>query len=71
MCVRVCVCVCVCKQGEGQGERERISSRHHTVCGSRLRAQAYDPEIMTLAEIKSQTFNQLSHPGATNIKIFK
>ena len=29
-------------------------------------AQPHDPEIMTRAEIKSETLNQLSYPGAYN-----
>ena len=29
----------------------------------RQRAQSHDPEIMTWAKVKSQTFNQLRHPS--------
>ena len=55
---------CTHKQGEGQKEKGRISSRLHTQGRARHRAQSHNLEIMTWAEIKSQTFNQLSHPGA-------
>ena len=47
------------KNSRGGGERERIPSWQH---GARLRAGSHKPrEIMTWAEIKSQTLNQLSH----------
>ena len=58
-----------CKQGRGrERRRQRIPSR--------LRAVSVEPdqglgprncEIMTRAEIKSQTFNQLSHPGTPSL----
>ena len=52
------------KQGEGQRDREGENLRLHT----KHRAQStwiHHSEIMTWAEIKSQTCNQLSNPGAT------
>ena len=55
---------------EEQREKERISSWLPTECGASLRAQFYDPEIMTWAKTKSQTLNWLSHPGAPKIKDF-
>ena len=41
----------------GERERERILSRFHTLYRAQCGAQSHDPEIMTLAEIKSQTLN--------------
>lgn len=46
--------------------RERISSIPHE-CGAWRRAWTHDPKFITQAEIQSQTFNQLSHPGAPRI----
>ena len=47
----------------GERERERISSRLSAECGANLMSWSRDPEIMTWAETKSQTPNQLYHPG--------
>ena len=56
------------KQGRG---RERIPSRLHTVRAEPdAGIELSDRETMTWAEIKSQTFNQLSHPGAPLFLIF-
>jgi len=50
--------------GGAEGKGERISSRLHTQHGARRRTQSHDPEIMTQTETKSQSLNQLQHPGA-------
>ena len=53
-------------------EAERIWSRLHTECRASFRAQSHDHEIMTRAETKTWTHNQLSHPGApTTCNILK
>ena len=50
----------------GEEQRERISSklpaRHRTL----WKPQSQDSEITIWAETKSQTFNQLSHPGTSD-----
>ena len=54
-------------EGEGQRERERILCRSHAQCGAQwCGAPSHDSEIMTWAETKSWTLNQLSPPGATD-----
>ena len=50
---------------EEPSNRERISSRLHANCRAWLGTGSQDPEIMTWAEIKSQTLNRLSHTGAS------
>ena len=50
-----------------EAEGETVSSRLRAERGTRCRAQSQDPEIMTWAETKSQTFNQMSHPGAPKV----
>ena len=52
------------REREREREREKILSRCHTQCGAHHRARSHNPGIRTWAEIKSQTFNQLSHSGA-------
>ena len=48
-----------------RGEAERIPSRLHTVSAEpNMRLNPTNCEIMTLAKIKSQMLNLLSHPGA-------
>ena len=49
--------------GGGRGERRGKRDRLHAERGAQCGAQSHNPEIMTRAEIKSQTFNQLNHPG--------
>ena len=56
MCMHMCT-------GEGQKERERISSRLLAELGAQPGTQSNDPKIMTGAEIKSWTLNQLCHLG--------
>ena len=59
-------------KGRGQGRHtEKILSRFHTQHGALHGAQCHDPGIMTYAEIKSQTLNQLSHPGAPYPSVLK
>ena len=53
--------------GGGAEEKERISSRLPTESRASFKAGSHDPETMTWAEIKSQAFNQLSHPGPLRI----
>ena len=57
--------------GEEQRERERILSMLHAQCWAQPGAQSHDPGIMTWAEIKTQTFNQLIHPGTPVVIPFK
>ena len=47
-----------------EGDGQRISRRLWAEPRAWLGAQSHNPEIMTWAETKSQTLNQLSHPGA-------
>ena len=51
--------------GEGQREREKENPKQAPCCQHRAwcRALFHDHEIMTWAEIKSQTLNWLSHPS--------
>ena len=49
---------------ERESAGERIWSGLHAKPGAWRRAQSYDGSIKTWAETKSQTLNQLSHPGA-------
>ena len=59
------------KESTGRGGTEREGERESQQLGI---PRTWDPmnptnrEIMTCAEIKSQTLNQLSHPGAPAIK---
>ena len=48
--------------------RERILSRLHAQHRAWCRAWSHDPDVMTWAEIKSWTLNQLSHPSAPKRK---
>ena len=60
------------KQGKGKRERkeERIPSRLHAVSTEPdVGLELTNHEIMTWAEIKSLTLNQLSHPGAPVLTI--
>ena len=41
----------------GEGQRERILSRLHPEHGAGRKAHSHDSEVMTAAEIKSQTVN--------------
>lgn len=51
--------------GRGRGsERDRILSRLLAQHGAQCRAQPHNPKIMTFAESRSCTLNQMSHPGA-------
>ena len=57
---------------EGQTEKgwKRIPSRLHAVSsGSEAGLDPRSHEIMTWAEMKSQTLNRLSHPGAPIIQL--
>ena len=58
--------------GEGQIERrQRIPSRVCAVSAEPdVGLELMNHEIMTSVEIKSQTLNQLSHPGAPNPHFF-
>lgn len=49
---------------------ERIPNRPYTEHGARHRTQSQNLEFMTQAEIKSQTLNRLSHPGALPCFLF-
>ena len=51
-------------------DRERGRETPQTEQGAQHRAQSHDPEIMTSAKIKSQSLNQLSHPGAPTFLYF-
>ena len=52
-------------RGGAEREGERILSRLHTIRAEPdVEPNPMNCEIMTLAEIKSQTLNLLSHPGA-------
>ena len=61
-----------CELGVGgvEGEIERILSRLHIQHRAQCWAQSQDSEIMTLAEIKSPTLNQLSHLSTPNFSCF-
>lgn len=56
------------REREGMGahlggvEGETISSRLHAHCGAPHEAQFHNPEIITLAEIKSLMLNQVGPP---------
>ena len=66
---RVCVCVCV-RARAGEGKRERIPSRLHAVSTETdTRLELTNRQIVTRGEIKSRTFNQLSHPGAPSLSL--
>lgn len=57
------------REAEGEGEKESLSTfpaEHRARHGS----QSHDPEVMTWAEIKSQSLNRLSHPGVPGISSF-
>ena len=54
---------------EGQEAQERIPSRFHSQTGAQHGAWSHKPRIMTWAEIKSQIFNLLSHPGTPLLSI--
>ena len=59
------------EQQEGQREREREYLQQIPCWAwARHKARSQDPEITTLAEIKSWTFNPLSHLGAPHLCIF-
>ena len=56
---------------EGWGERERIPSRLRPVSTEpNAEFEFTSHEIMTWAEIKSWTLNQLSHPGAPRMNFY-
>ena len=55
---------------EGQKGRERLSSRLCAECGAWRGALAYDSDITTWAETKSQMLNQLSHPDTPTMTIY-
>jgi len=58
--------------GRGGGGRERESSgRLSTECRTPREARSQDHEIMTRAEIKSQSLNRLSHPGVPKVDTFE
>ena len=68
MCAHVQVHV---RAGEGKDKgrgRERISDS--PLSREPNTGLIHDPEIMTLAKIKSQTLNQLSHPGAPRRRFY-
>ena len=52
------------ENGRGSAEGKRLLSRLHAQHRPWHGALSHDPKIMT-AEIKSQTLNRLSHPGAS------
>ena len=57
------------EEGQKERERERIPNRLYTVSPEPdVGLEPTNWEIMTCAEIKSQTLNQLSHPGAPKTK---
>ena len=50
----------------GNRERGRVRGSADSLlaeCGAPRRVPSHDPEIMTGAEVKSQTLDRLSHPG--------
>ena len=53
-------------RGKGRG-RETILNRLDVQGESQYGAQSHKPEIMTLAEIKSQALNQVSYPGTSHL----
>ena len=56
----------------GEGQRETLQADSPLSMEPELRAQSLNPEIMICAEIKSQTLNQLSHPGTSSqVSFFK
>ena len=53
------------EQRERERKRKRIPSKFHTVSAEpNSRLDLMNLEIMTLVKIKSQSLNQLSHPGS-------
>ena len=59
------------ERAEKDRERERIPSRLHAVSTEPdAGLEPTNHKIMTRAEIKSQTLNQLSHPGAPKLVVF-
>ena len=63
--LRVCESM---RAGVGGAEGQRILSKLHTQHIAWQGAQSHDPEIMTWAKIKSQSFNRLSQPGTPQSK---
>ena len=61
-------------EGEGQRERVRDDPKQVQLCAVSTEPDlGLDPinlEIMTQTKIKSQTLNQLSHPGVCPIGVF-
>lgn len=54
----------------GRAEGDEIPSRLRTKRGAGcLVVQSNHPEIMTAAKTKSQTPNELSHPGAPGLQL--
>ena len=59
-------------RGEGQRQREReLQAGSMPNTESSEGAQSHNLEIMTWAKIKSQTLNQLSHPGTPQLFCFR
>jgi len=54
------------EQGEGQRKRENLQ-KLPTERGALRGAQSHDPEIMTLAKIKSWMLNWINHPGTPKL----
>ena len=52
------------REHEQEGEGERISSRLRAEQGARCRGSISHPEVVTWAETKSQTLNQMHRPSA-------
>ena len=55
---------------EGQREKERESQAGCMPSRAQCGAQTHDGEIITRAEIKSQTFNHPTYLGAPKMSIF-
>ena len=57
----------VITDGRNPGRKDIFSflSRLHIQHGGQHGAQSHNPEIMTLAKIKTRTFNQLNHSGTS------
>ena len=71
---RVCACVCARTGRESQRERGRENPKRALFCAVSTEPCAglhlTNREIVTWAKIKSQMFNQLSHPGAPACFLF-
>lgn len=59
--------------GKGRGEREKGNPKQTPHCaGGQRGALSHDPEILTLAKVKSWILHPLGHPGAPpNFELIK